>query len=94
MFGLLHAVEDFEGDEGLLEIAKAIPIMLPHAKEWATILHYGILNDEPSRRQYGKILSQVNFFVRNTVIGILKEIKDEDPEQFEKSVEQVLSNIK
>lgn len=94
MFGLLHAVEDFEGEEGLLEIAKAIPIMLPQAKEWATILHYGILNDDPSRAQYGKILSQVNLSVRHTIVGILKEIKDEDPARFENSVNEVLSSIK
>lgn len=94
MFGLLHAIEDFEGEEGLLEIAKAIPIMLPHAKEWAVILHYGILNDGPSRKQYGKILSQVNLLVRNTIIGILKEIKAEDPDRFENSVDEILSSIK
>ncbi|MCE5286147.1 MAG: immunity 30 family protein [Pelosinus sp.] len=94
MFGLIHAIEDFEGEEGLREMAKAIPDMLPHAKEWATILHYRMLNHAPSRQIYAKILSHVNLLVRNTIVSILKEIKAEDPDRFENSVDEILSSIK
>ena len=91
MFGLIHAIEDFEGEKGLLEMAKAIPSMLPHAKGWATVLNYRVLNHEPSRRQYGKVLKKVNVTAQDIVVKILKEIKTEDPAQFETSVDEVLS---
>jgi hypothetical protein len=94
MFGLVHAIEDFEGEEGLLEMAKAIPDMLPHAKEWVTTIHYRILNHEPSRELYTKVLTKVNLKTKAIIVGILKEIKDEDPERFENSVNQILSGIK
>lgn len=94
MFGLVHAIEDFEGEEGLFEMATAIPSMLPHAKEWATILNYRILNHEPSRKSYIKVLSKVDSTIKDTIIGIIKEIKDEDPARFENSSNEVLTNIK
>ncbi len=94
MFGLIHAIEDFEGEEGLLEMAKAIPSMLPHAKEWATILNYRILNHEPSRRLYIQVLKKVDVQVKNTIIQIIKEIKAEEPARFEASANEILSAMK
>lgn len=94
MFGLIHVIEDFEREEGLLEMAKAIPSMLPHAKEWATILNYRILNHEPSRRLYAKVLGKVGVAVKDTIIQILKEIKAEDPARFEVSANEVLVSLK
>lgn len=94
MFGLVHAIEDFEGEEGLLEMVKAIPTMLPHAKEWVTILNYRILNHEPSRKLYIDVLKKVDVSVKNTILQILKEIKNEDPVKFEMSVNEVLVSLK
>jgi len=94
MFGLIHAIEGFEGEEGLFEMAKAIPEMLPHAKEWATTLHYRILNHAPSRQLYAKVLKRVNLKVKNSIVEILKEIKAEDPGRFESAVNELFSNMK
>ena len=94
MFGLIHAIEGFEGEEGLFEMAKAIPDMLPHAKEWATTLHYRILNHVPSRKLYVKVLKRVNLKVKNNIVEILKGIKIEDPGRFEGAVNEILSNVK
>ena len=94
MFGLIHAIEEFEGEEGLCEMAKAVPDMLPHAKGWATILHYRILNHAPSRQLYAKVLTKINLRVKNIIVGILKEIKDEAPERFESNVNELFSNIR
>lgn len=93
MFGLIHAIEDVEGEEGLFEMAKAIPSMLQHAKEWATILHYRILNHEISRKLYVKVLLRVDPTVKETIIGIIKEIKDEDPTRFGNSANEILTNV-
>lgn len=94
MFRLVHAIEDFEGEEGLLEMAKSIPSTLPHAKEWAIILNYRILNHEPSRKLYVNILQKVDKSVKDIIVEILKEIKAEDPARFEDSVNEVLTHLK
>lgn len=94
MFGLVHAIEDFEGEEGLLEMIQAISSMLPHAKEWATILNYRILNHEPSRTLYINVLKKVDKSVKDIAVGILEEVKAEDPTRFENSVNKVLVAIK
>ena len=94
MFGLIHAIEDFEGEEGIFEMAKAIPNMLPHAKEWAKILNYRILNHEPSRKIYAEVLKKVDGLAKDTIIQILYEIKTEDPIRFEVTVNEVLSSLK
>ncbi|NLW46059.1 MAG: hypothetical protein GXY86_01785, partial [Firmicutes bacterium] len=83
-----------EGEEGLLEMAKAIPDMLPHATDWAIILHYRILNDELSRKLYAQVLNKVNLKAKSTIVMLLKKIKVEDPTRFETFVDQVLSSTK
>lgn len=94
MFGLIHAIEDFDGEKGLLETAKAIPGMLPHAKEWATVLNYRVLNHEPSRRKYGDVLKKVDVTTKDLIVKILNDIKEEDPARFETSVNEVLSALR
>lgn len=94
MFGLIHAIENFEGEEELLEMAKAIPNMLPHAKEWAIILNYRILNHEPSRKLYAEVLKKVDASVKDTIVQILREIKTEDPARFENTANEVLSSLR
>ena len=93
MFGLVHAIEDFDGKEGLFELAKAIPSMLPNAKEWAIILNYRILNDNPSRILFIEVLKILDASVRDVIVQILKEIKLEDPVTFGASVDEVLSSL-
>ncbi len=94
MFGLIHAIEDFDGEKGLFETAKAIPSMLPHAKGWATVLNYRVLNHEPSRRKYGDVLKKVDVVTKDLIVKILNDIKEEDPARFETSVNEVLSALR
>jgi hypothetical protein len=94
MFGLVHAIENFEGEEGLLVMANAIPSILPYAKEWATILNYRILNHEPSRKLYVNVLKKVDKTVKDVIVDILNEVKTEDPARFGNSANEVLAAIK
>lgn len=74
-------------------MAQAMPSMLPHAKEWAKILNYRILNHEPSRKLYIKVLTKVDSVTKETIVAIVKEIKEEDPTRFENTGNEVLENI-
>lgn len=93
MFGLIHLVEDFQGEEGLLETVKAMPNMIPQAKRWAKILNYRILNDDPSRMLYPKVLIKLDKSTVKAVVDLLEEIKAEDPQQFKDFIDEVLKNI-
>lgn len=90
MFGLVHLIEDFDGKEGLLEFAKAVPEMLPQAKRWVKILHYRILNDVPSRRIYKNVLKDLDYNNNQVITKILYEIADEYEEEFGKYIREIL----
>jgi len=93
MFGLIHLVEDFQGEEGLLETVKAIPNMIPNAKRWAKILNYRILNDDSSRMLYLKTLKKLDKTTVKVIVDLLEEIKSEDPQQFRDFIDEILKNI-
>ncbi|MEN2773571.1 Imm30 family immunity protein [Acetivibrio clariflavus] len=93
MFGLIHLIEDFQGEEGLFETIKAVPNLIPRAKKWAKILNYRILNDDSSRMLYPKILKKLDKSTVKTVVDLLEEIKAEDPKQFNDFIDEVLKNI-
>lgn len=96
MFGLIHSIENLyknNMEKGLTLIAKSIPKIMNRGKEWAEILHYRILNHSRVRLTYGEILSQLDSPTRNVVIGLLIEIKNEDPDMFKESVDEIMSLI-
>lgn len=94
MFGLVHAIEKLyksNENEGLYYIAVSVRHIINNAKGWVEILHYRILNSQSTRDVYNKVLSRLSDVDRNIIVTLLSEIKDEDPDLFEDSVNQVLS---
>lgn len=98
MFGLIHAIESYDnivGSEASLEVlANSIPKMLPHAKEWLKILHKRILNHEPSKKNYKKIVPSLNNDIQEFIVTQLTKIKEKNPSRFEESVNDILELIK
>jgi hypothetical protein len=90
MFGLVHFVEHFDRKAYLLELAKAVPSMLPRAQEWAKILHYRILNTPDTRGMYNDVISQMDNETQQVIVDLLNQIKDEDLLLFQNHVEEVL----
>ncbi|MBJ8052076.1 hypothetical protein JDS87_08580 [Bacillus cereus] len=94
MFGLIHAIESYDkivsSDVSLKVLANSIPKMLPHAKEWLKILHKRILNHEPSRNIYKKIIPTLNNDIQKYIVSQLTSIKQRNPSRFEESVNSVL----
>lgn len=94
MFGLIHAIESYDNivsSEVSLEVlANSIPKMLPHAKEWLKILHKRILNHEPSRNIYKKVIPTLNNESQEYIISQLTSIKEKNSSRFEESVNSIL----
>ena len=94
MFGLIHAIEHYymigNPEVYLRKFAQSVRRMLPHAEEWSEILHYRILNNERSRTMYKKIVGELDRETLDIIVSQLTKIKNDDPEQFETSVNYVL----
>lgn len=80
-------------EEGLYLIALAVPSVIDRAKEWMEVLHYRILNHEQVRRVYGNVLPKLDIKTKEIIINLLRDIKDEDPNMFGNSIEEVLKVI-
>ncbi|WP_397538202.1 Imm30 family immunity protein [Rummeliibacillus pycnus] len=94
LFGLIHAIESYDNivsSEVSLEVlANSIPKMLPHAQEWLKILHKRILNHEPSRNVYKKIIPTLDNDTQEFIVSQLTSIKEKNPSRFEESVNSIL----
>lgn len=94
MYGLVHAIEIFEGEEYFEQVIIATKDMLQTAKMWVRTIYYGILNDEPSRKIFINVLkNKVDNSNRTMVISLLEQIKDEKPKIFTDSVNEVISSM-
>ena len=74
-------------------IATAAPSMMSGAQDWIEIIHYRILNNPQIRTVYGKVLSQFDISITSSIKELLLEIKNEDPDMFSESVNEVIELI-
>ncbi|WP_088350109.1 Imm30 family immunity protein [Bacillus cereus] len=93
MFGLVHFIESFEMEKYLTEMPKALPKMVESAKEWAMLLNIRILNNDLYRSEYAKVLVGMNNDIQLTIINLLNEIIADNPKRFERTANEVLSQL-
>lgn len=97
MFGLIHAIESYDkvygSEQSLKKLSESLPYMLPHAKEWAKILHKRILNHEPSCKIYAKVITKADVNIKKIALQLITEIKERNPKRFESSVNNFLSYV-
>ena len=90
MYGLIHAVEDLaEGDDYSYLISLGICNM-KDGREWSKILLYGILNVKDELKKYPEALRRLFDEQRNYIVGILREIREEDAEMFGERITWIL----
>ncbi len=95
MFGLVHAIESYDAIAGpevaTTNFINALPLLLPHASDWAEILLSRILNDKESQALLRRLLKATSSNIQEVVSSILRNLADEDPKQFKRKVEGVLT---
>jgi len=64
--------------------------MLLGAKDWAKIFIYRMLNSEPHREIMKNVLGELDETERLMFINVLLEIRNQEPEVFEKKIDEVL----
>ena len=90
MFGLVHLIEHFQGEDALKALAQAIPGMIPQATDWAKLLHKRILNHAESRSLYNSVLRAIDPSTRDVIVALLRDIARESPDRFKAHVEDVI----
>ena len=74
MWGLVHFLESFDAKEQLQALLNVIPQLVISAPEWTEIIHYRILNHEPTRFLYQDMLKFADFNTQQIVSKILSDI--------------------
>ena len=93
MFGLVHDIESFHGAAATREYILSIPSMLPHARGWVKTMTKRKLNNDESRREFTRVLQEMDEGSRDVVVDILNDIGSENPTRFRAVVEEVLEAI-
>ncbi|MCM3626258.1 Imm30 family immunity protein [Paenibacillus glycanilyticus] len=94
MWGIIHTIEYLSTNspyDALKIQVNSIPDNNENCREWIDIIHYRILNHDEYRVTFATVLKDVNKEVQKREIAILNDIKNEDPEKFEKKVKEVLT---
>jgi hypothetical protein len=79
MWGLVHTVEGFDLKVYLGELGKAVPKLLPHAKDWALLLHQRVMNTKKALPIYRKVLASLPPEARAAVTKLLEEVRSTSP---------------
>ena len=85
MWGLIHTIEylsEFSPKESLKLQINAIPANIEKCREWIEIMHFRILNHDEYRKLFAEVLKEINVQVQETIVNLLKDIKNEDPVKF------------
>ena len=92
MWGLIHTIEylsELSPKESLKLQINAIPANIEKCSESIEIMHFRILNHDEYRKLFAEVLKEVNVQVQETIVNLLKDIKNEDPVKFKDKVEEV-----
>lgn len=97
MFGLIHAIEAYDGiigpNESLEEVAKSIDGMKRHANDWLMILHKRILNHEPSCVAYTSIIRSSSDVTKHNVTELMQVIRSDNPSKFGESARRFIEAV-
>lgn len=97
MFVLIHSIESFDQKyslyDTLKELAKSLPLIIPHAKGWARTIHKRILNNEQTFQVYIEVVKLLEENLKNNIKEIITEIKTKNPKQSKEKADKFLGSI-
>ncbi|KUP22483.1 Imm30 family immunity protein [Paenibacillus sp. DMB5] len=94
MFSLVHYVESCHMEMYLTQLLESLPDMLEPARGWAIVLNERILNDSLFRKEYTAIAKGMSPRVKQALVFLLEEIRENKPRQYERKVNTLLGKIK
>ena len=90
---IFHIAKRCNLDEGMLELAKGIHVMLPQGKDWAIITYKTILNSELLMNSFINAIKKVDEETKQSTLGIFKEVRDDQPEEYVEKVDRLILEV-
>lgn len=93
MFGVIHLLEQLQGEEYLKCIATCTPDMIG-AHDWAMTLNKRILNSDRYYTVYIKVIKKLNIELKEKILKLLVDVKNDNPKRFGDKIEFILKEVK
>lgn len=92
MFGVIHLIEQLQGEDYLKCIATCSPDMI-EAHEWAMTLNKRIINSERYFEKYISVIDTLEKKRKEKILNLLVDIKNDNPKRFSEKVDLILKRI-
>ena len=81
MFGIIHLIEQLQGEEYLKKIAICTPDM-KEAHDWAMTLNKRIINSQKYFEKYIEIIGDLEKEYKEKILKLLVDVKNDNPKRF------------
>lgn len=92
MFGIIHLIEQLQGEEYLKEIAICTPDMKA-AHNWAMTLNKRIINSQKYFEKYIEIIGQLKKEYKEKILKLLVDVKNDNPKKFGDKIDMLIERV-
>ena len=89
MFGIIHLIEQLDGEEYLKKIATCTPNM-KDAHDWAMTLNKRIINNQEYFEKYIEIISKLEKKYKENILKLLIDVKNDNPKRFGEKIDLLI----
>lgn len=89
MFGIIHLIEQLQGEEYLKKIAICTPDM-KEAHDWAMTLNKRILNSQKYFEKYIEIIGELEKEYKEKILKLLVDVKKDNPKRFGHKIDMLI----
>lgn len=92
MFGIVHLIENLQGEKYLKKIAICTPNM-KDAHDWAMTLNKRIINSSKYFEEYIAIISTLEKEYKEKILKLLVDVKNDNPERFGEKIDTLIKRV-
>lgn len=92
MFGIIHLIEQLQGEEYLKCIAMCSPDMV-EAPEWAMTLNKRIINSQKYFEKYIDVIDKLEKEYKEKILRLLLDVKNDNPKRFAEKIDLIYERI-
>ena len=89
MFGIIHLIEQLQGEEYLKTIAICTPDM-KDAHDWAMTLNKRIINSQKYFEKYIEIIGELEKDYKKKILKLLVDVKNDNPKRFGDKIDMLI----
>ena len=89
MFGIIHLIEQLQGEEYLKTIAICTPDM-KDAHDWAMTLNKRIINSQKYFEKYIEIIGELEKDYKEKILKLLVDVKNDNPKRFGNKIDMLI----